>query len=497
MEKTKIIETKSGNVQGYIENKIHVFKGIPYAEPPINDLRFQAPVDKTSWEGVREAIEYGPAEFQGYTELEDWMGKPPVESEDCLYLNIWTPGTDNKKRPVMVWIHGGAFIIGTGNDPAYDGSALAGRGDLVIVTINYRLGVFGFLYIPDKMVNIGSLDQIKALEWVRDNIERFGGDPNNVTIFGESAGGYSVVSLCSMPGAKGLFHRVIAESAPTIDPAVSDKSSKKILRKLNIKAGDLDALRKVPPEKIIEVQNEVFAGDPTNIMALRPLISETFPIHPQKAFQKGDCANLDFMIGTNLDEFKLFSAMAVLKKLIEAGAEKLLIGFLGMAGIPPDRIHTLLDTYKEARKGKYSTEPMEIFNAIVNDYAFRISTTRLLEAQNIHQPNTYNYIFTWPSPAFNGTLGTCHALEIPFVFGNLNSPTFKQFVEGAPKALSEKMMDSWIAFARTGNPNHAAIPKWPAYNSNTRATMFFGTECKVVNAAFEKERKAWDGLLKI
>lgn len=455
-------------------------------------------MDKKPWASVLDAKEYGPCAYQGYTQLEDWLGKPGPESEDCLYLNVWTPGTDNKKRPVMVWIHGGAFITGTGNDPMYDGSALAKRGDIVVVTINYRLGILGFLYLPDKIFNLGSLDQIKALEWVRDNIESFGGDPNSVTIFGESAGGYSVVSLCGMPAARPLFHRVIAESAPTIDPISSDKTSKKLLRKLKIKGNEIESLRHIPPEKIIEVQNDQFSSDPTNILALRPQIDgKIFTTHPLTAFEKGECADKDFMIGTNLDEFKLFTAMDVLKKLIEHDAEKMLIGFLGMAGIASDKIKELLSTYKKAREGKFSTEPMEIFNALVNDYAFRIATTRLLEAQHLHQPNTFSYLFTWPSPGFDGILGACHALEIPFVFGTLEAPTLKDFVKEAPRDLSEKMMDAWIAFARTGNPNHSNLPKWPAYNSESRATMFLGTECKVVNSAFEEERKAWDGLLEV
>ncbi len=496
MKKTDIIETKSGKIQGCIEDELGIFKGIPYAEAPLGELRFSPPVAKKSWDDVLETTAYGPCAYQGYSQLEEFLGKPEPESEDCLSLNIWTPATDGKKRPVMVWIHGGAFMIGTGKDPMYDGSALARRGDVVVVTINYRLGTFGFLYLKGKTINVGSLDQILALKWVNENIEKFGGDPENVTIFGESAGGYSVIALCTMPTAKGLFKRIIAQSAPFIDVHVSEKISKKILRKLNIKGGNLDALREVAPETIIDAQNKVFEADPVNIMALRPLITgDIFPIHPLKAFKKGDCANIDLMIGTNLEEFKLFAAMEPLKTMVEAGAEKLLIGYLGMvSGINADTSNEIISTYKEAREG---IESLDLFNALVTDFAFRISSIRLLEAQSVHQPNVYNYLFTWPSPGLDGILGSCHSLEIPFVFGTLDAPTLKDFVKGAPEDLSGKMMDAWIAFARTGNPNHDALPEWAAYDSEARATMFLGDECKLVNAAFDKERAAWDGLLEI
>ncbi len=498
MEKSNIVETKTGKIQGYKEEGLEIFKGIPFAEPPIGKLRFSPPVSKQSWEGVLNTIEYGPCSFQGYSELEKYLGKLEPESEDCLSLNIWTPAADSGKRSVMFWIHGGAFMMGGGTDPMYDGSALALRGDIVIVTINYRLGSLGFLYSKGIPPNLGSQDQLMALKWVNENIRSFGGDPVNITIFGESAGGYSVLALCTMSKAKGLFRRVIAQSAPYIDINVSNKISKKILRKLHIKEGDIDSLREVPPKKIIDAQNQVAASAPTEVMALRPLIiGDTLPKHPLKAFLNGECANIDFMIGTNLDEFKLFTAIEPLKSMIESNAEKLLVGFLALNGIEPKKSEEILKTYKEARDGKYSTESIEDITAVITDFAFRIPMIRLLEAQKPYQLNTYNYMFTWPSLGLDGILGACHSLEIPFVFGTLNSPTLKEFVSGAPKELSEKMMDAWISFAKTGNPNHGNIPIWPAYNTETRETMIFDEECKVGKALFDRERIAWDGLLEI
>ncbi|MFX1298992.1 MAG: carboxylesterase/lipase family protein, partial [Promethearchaeota archaeon] len=496
--KTDIIRTKSGKIQGYKENGLEIFKGIPFGEPPVGDLRFQPPIPKKPWDGVYNATEYRFCAFQAYSQLEEFFPKLEPESEDCLNLNIWTPAADKGKRPVMLWIHGGAFLFGGGTDPIYDGSNLARRGDVVVVTINYRLGSFGYLYLPGLPVNVGSLDQVLALEWVRDNIELFGGDPKNVTIFGESAGGFSVVSLCAMPRAKGLFQRVIAQSAPFIDPRKSHQFSKKILKKLGIKMDEIRKLVEIPPEEIIDAQNKVFAKDPTNIIALRPLIDgDTLPIHPLKVFQNGDCADIDFMIGTTLEEAKLFTGLDPSMRKIKDNT--VTIGMMVMAGIGREKSEAIINAYKEARKDKYSTEPTEIFNAIITDMMFRIPTTRLLEAQSQHQPNTYNYLLTWASPALKGIFGACHALDLPFVFGTYANPMWDEFVGKGPeiKILSEKIMDAWIAFAHTGNPNHKGLPEWPRYDKEKRATMALGKDCKVINAHFEKERAAWDGLLEV
>jgi para-nitrobenzyl esterase len=496
MNKTVIIETKSGKIQGYKENGIEIFKGVPYGEPPMDDLRFSPPVAKKQWDGVLDATEYGHCAYQGYSQLEEYTGKLQPESEDCLNLNIWTPSVDKKKRSVMFWIHGGAFITGGGMAPMYDGSALTRRGDVVVVTINYRLGALGYLYLPGVTANVGHLDQILALKWVHNNIGLFGGDPNNVTIFGESAGGYSVVTLAAMPAAKGLFHRIIAQSAPRIDPKVTKKPSKKLMRLLGVEKGDLNALRMISPEKIIDAQNKLIAEDPTNLLAFRPLIDgETLPIHPLKAFQDGDCKDIELMIGTNLDEAKLFTALdPEIKKMTNDGGEKLLFGYFGRLGINITKSKAMIDIYKQAREGNFSIEPKELLNALMTDYIFRISTIHILEAQSKHQPNTYNYLFTWPSPAFNGDLGASHALELPFVFNTLNDPGFEVFVGKSPdlNAISHKVMDAWIAFARTGNPNCNGIPKWPSYDIEKRSTMLIDHEFKVVEKFLDKERGAWN-----
>ena len=301
-----------------------------------------------------------------------------------------------------------------------------------------------------------------------------------------------------MPAAKGLFKRVIAESAPFIDPRTSNKVSKNLMRGLKIKKGDINALRQIPPEKIIEVQNKITANE---LLAFRPMIDgKTIPIHPLKAFKNGECQDIDFMIGSNLEEAKLFTALdPSMMNLSEEEWEKRIFGFLALMGIKAEKSKEMVETYRMAREGKYSTANKEIANAIITDMMFRISTIDLLEAQSKHQINNYNYMFTWPSPGFGGNLGACHAVEIPFVFNRFDIPGMDQFCGTGPeaRALGEKIIDAWISFARTGNPNHEGLPDWPAYDIEKRATMSLGKECKIINAAFDKEREVWKGILNV
>ena len=416
-----------------------------------------------------------------------------------MNLNIWTPKADNKKRPVMFWIHGGSFLTGGGIAPMYDGSALTRRGDVVVVTINYRLGGLGYLYLPGATVNAGHMDQILALKWVHDNIENFGGDSNNITIFGESAGGYSVVALAAMPAAKGLFNRIIAQSAPLIESKVTKKPSKKLMKMLGVEPGNLDELRKISPEKIITAQNKYIAENAGGLLAFRPLIDgETLPIHPLKAFENGDCKDIEFMIGTNLDEANLFTVLnPVFSNLNDDETEKALNFALSGYGLNASDSKMVVDTYKQAREGKSSTEIKEIMNAIMTDYIFRIPTIALLEAQSKHQSNTFNYVFTWPSTAYNGELGACHAIEIPFVFNTLNNPIFKELTgeSSGLDAISHNVMDAWIAFAHTGNPNHDGIPNWSSYDIQKRSAMLMDHKFQVVEKFQDKERAAWDNII--
>ena len=498
---TTLVETKLGKVKGYTSNGLQIFKGIPYAAPPVGALRFSPPAPREPWDEVRDALEFGPYASQGYSVLQDLLGKAKPQSEaDCLTLNVWTPALDAGKRPVMVWIHGGAFITGGSAMPLYAGAALASNGNVVVVTLNYRLGAFGFLYIPGKTANVGLFDQIAALKWIKNNIEAFGGDPNNVTIFGESAGGMSIVCLLAMPAAKGLFHHAIVQSGPiSFDPRPGKKYTDQLMAGLGIEAGDIDALREVPVRKILKIQTKLtFSIKLTEFLQFSPRIDGNTLPDPLKAIRAGSASEIDLIVGTNQDEIKLYSiidpeASKFKGEELYETASKLMKFF----GHDEARTKQLIHAYEEAREGRYSTAPNEIMYAMGTDLVFRVPATRLAEVQRIHQPNTYNYLFTWPSPAFKGRLGSCHAVEIAFVFGTLNTQFMDEMCGKGPEAneLSEKMMDTWLTFARTGNPNHKGIPKWPPYDAEKRSTMLMGKEFKVENAVFEKERKAWDGII--
>ncbi len=498
---TPIVETKSGKIKGYTSDGLQIFKGIPYADPPIGALRFSPPIQREPWDGVRDAMEFGPYASQGYSVLQDLLGKPKPQSEaDCLTLNVWTPALDAKKRPVMVWIHGGAFITGGSAMPLYDGAALAKRGNVVVVTLNYRLGAFGFLYIPEKTANVGLFDQIAALKWVKNNIEAFGGDPNNVTVFGESAGGMSIICLLAMPAAKGLFNHVIVQSGPiSFDSRPGKKYTDRLMADLGIKTGDIDALREVPVRKILKIQTKLTNSIKlTEFLQFSPRLDGNTLPNPLKAIRAGSASEIDVIIGTNQDEIKLYSiidpeASKFKGEDLHETASKIMKFF----GYDEARTKQLIHAYEEAREGRYSTAPYEIMYAMGTDLVFRVPATRLAEAQYMHQPNTYNYLFTWPSPAFKGRLGSCHAVEIAFVFSTLDTQFMDEMCGTGPEAndLSEKMMDTWISFARSGNPNHEGIPKWPPYDAENRATMLMGKEFKAVKGFLEKERKAWDGII--
>jgi para-nitrobenzyl esterase len=385
----------------------------------------------------------------------------------------------------------------------YDGSHLSKRGDVVVVTINYRLGALGFLNVPGSTVNVGLLDQVAALQWVQDNIKAFGGDPNNVTIFGESAGAMSVCMLSAMPAAKGLFNRVIAQSTAIIRAATTSTSgvaSKRLMRSLGLRKGDVEGLRKIPAEQIIEAQNKILAGHwATNPLSFQPFIDgEILPIHPLKAFKNGDCKNIEFMIGTNLEEFKLYLALPPYNEMVDDKVAQELISFISKALFAGNmnKFNEILELYK--KEGERSSL-IDIVTALITDAVFRIHSSHYLEEQSIHQPNTFNYLFTMKSPLMDGKAGACHGLEIPFVFGTYNEEGVEKYTGKDPgvEAVSAKMMDAWIAFARTGNPSHEGIPEWPAYETEKRSTMVFGKEMKVVEKFLDKQREAWGDIFRV
>jgi para-nitrobenzyl esterase len=500
-----VIETSNGKVRGYSRRGVAKFKGIPYAAPPVGDLRFRPPAPVEPWTGVGDALEYSAIAPQPSAALESMFGDSREQSEaECLTLNIWTSSADEKKRPVMFFIHGGGFVTGTG--ASLDGSRLVLRGDVVVVSINYRLGTIGFLYMPDEpaaSANVGLLDMVAALTFVKQNIANFGGDPDNVTIFGESAGGFAVTSLLAMPAAKGLFHRAIPQSGSAHPLGHNAEAGARIYDRLTenlrIRKGDIEALREIPAEDLIRAQVSIMpdtGGDFSRDRPLRlgPVVDkQVLPEHPLDAIKKGYAREIEVLVGSNLDETKLWNIWnPEADQIGETGLFKGAKGIVALTGHDENRANTLIEVYKEERK-----TPRDIMDAISTDYMFRIPSIRLAEAQCAHQKNTFMYLFAWQSPIEGGKYGAMHALELAFVFGVLLPKAIAIFPERTEETqtLSEAMMDTWISFARNGSPNNASIPQCPHYDLDKRATLIFDKEINIAEDPHGLERAAWDDLL--
>jgi len=502
---TATVSIPQGKLEGDGQAGLFVFKGIPFAAPPVGARRWLAPEKPAPWKGLRDARRFGAAAHQSKLMLNALSALviDGEQSEDCLYLNVWTPALDGKRRPVMVWIHGGAFTIGSGSQALYDGSVLARRGDVVVVTVNYRLGPLGFIRLADvtngkigASGNEGMLDQVAALGWVRDNIAEFGGDPANVTIFGESAGGMSVGTLLAMPTARGLFHKAIAQSGAchTGAPiARANRTAEQVLSKLGVNAGDAAAIRALTPAQLLTgtLLDDGKTRDPELPLAYQPVADgDILPRAAIEMVADGSASGVTVIAGSTLDEWKLFSLMdPSLRGLDRAG--------LGarIRHLSAPAADALVDAYEKARAARgESVAPAELFTAIETDRIFRIPAVRLAQVQGRHDSRVYSYLFTWPSPAMNGVLGSCHALELGFVFGTNHLPGMKAFAGTGPAAdkLAVQMQDAWLAFARSGDPSCESVGSWAAYTEARRPTMVFGASTGLEDAPRDEERRAWD-----
>ncbi|MFC3078916.1 carboxylesterase/lipase family protein [Phenylobacterium terrae] len=490
------VATTGGRVEGVLKDGHLAFYGIPYAACPTGEQRFRPPQPAAPWGGVRRAHEIGFAAPQTPHVIQGFAASGP-QDEDCLNLNVFTPAPDGARRPVLFWIHGGGFTHGAGYEPLYDGGPFATRHDVVVVTINYRLGALGFLSIPEAGFgpNQGLLDQVAALKWVQANIEAFGGDPANVTIFGESAGSASVAALLAMPPAKGLFHRAILQSGVgrAAPPEVAAKSADALLAALGLTRERAAELRDVPAAQIVQaqaaVQKQGLAFGPVRDAA-------TLPDEPMRIVRAGGASETAVLIGSNRDEVKLFNAAAPRQPLDEAGLVAAVRAALPKAD--EAQAKALIETYRTSRRAKgLPAESLDILDAVQSDVRFRVPSIRLASAQKAVQPNTYLYLFTHASPARKGALGACHALEMPFVFGTLSAPTQDRFCGTGPdvERLSAEMNAAWAAFARTGNPSTAGL-QWPAFDPERRTTMVFDTASShVEDDPFGDERAAIEPLL--
>lgn len=424
-------EIAQGKLQGLARDGVLRFNGIPYAKPPVGPLRWRMPEAPAPWAGVRDAAGFGNIAPQVASERGAVLGGTPgTRSEDCLTLNIQTPACDGGKRAVMVWIHGGAFVTGAGSVGTYNGKFLVPRGDVVLVTINYRLGAFGFLNLHDasngRLPGTGAeglADQIAALKWVAANIAAFGGDPDNVTIFGESAGGMSVGALLAAPAARGLYHKAIPQSGAS-DIGYARDVSAKVARHVLDALGSADAMD-APWETILDIQKAILEAPraPGLGMPFAPTIDGT--VLPKRAIEcvaEGSAAGIPILTGTTRDEWKLFTVTATnLRQMDDAHLRKLTAGLVG-------------DAHADALVAAYASgTPFDRWNDIMTDHSFFVPATRLLEAQGAHAP-VYAYRFDWPSPFMGGVLGSCHALELGFTFGTYKLKGAEPFFGSGPLA---------------------------------------------------------------
>ncbi|HKA04310.1 MAG TPA: carboxylesterase/lipase family protein [Acidimicrobiales bacterium] len=480
-----IVETATGRVRGVTTTGgVRVFKGIPYASA----VRLAPPQPAASWPGVRDALEFGPQAPQvpGFLEQAFGLAAWPM-SEDCLSLNVWAP-PGGSRAPVLVWIHGGAFTNGTGAVPWYDGTAFAAHG-CVLVTINYRLGALGFLHLADidgerfaGSGNLGLLDQVAALGWVQRNIASFGGDPGNVTIFGESAGGASVASLLTCPAAAGRFHRAIAQSAAILQLRQREEATvaaERLLDTLGLGPRRLTDLFAVPVERLLAAQSAAFTG-PDLFTAFAPTPDGTVLPEPvAKALAAGAGAGVPFVLGTNRDELYLFTALDGRAASLDA-AGLAAVAERHAAGDAAD----LVAAYTAARP---RATPGQLATSIAGDDAFWRPALDVATSRAAIGAPTWMYRFDWPTPTFGGLLGACHGVEIPFVFDTIGLPTAEIFLGDGPEraGIASAVHGAWARFATTGDPG------WPRYDVERRLTMCFDTDSEVVADPDGELRRRW------
>ena len=497
---TVIADSNSGKIQGQLQNGVCVFRGIPFAKPPIGPLRFKPPQPPDPWQGVRPTTSFGPGCPQGMNPVQQVVPIiVPRTSEDCLYLNVWTPSLEGS-RPVMVWIHGGGFVVGAGSEDVYAQGAeiLARRGDVVLVTLNYRLGPLGFLHGKtlcgeqlDSSGNEGVLDQLAALRWVQENISSFGGDPSNVTIFGQSAGAICISAILGMPSAKGLYHKAIMSSGPAsnlITPKQASLATAAVLKAAGLTPDNASKLREIPAADLAGRLS--MAAMLAGLMFFPVVDGELLPRSTYDAIRDGETKGIPIIVGTALDEMKLFDILdPSIAKLDNAG---LLSRAEAMA---PAHGQLAVNTYRNARRSRgESVTPPELYSAMETDSAWRCPTMRLAELQAQLTPDTYAYLFTWnKSPVGGGALGAFHGIDVPFQFQLVDTWSTPDARAGAEK-LSTQIHDAWLAFARTGNPAHTNLPAWLPYNAYLRATMIFDETCQMQDAPREAERRFWQSL---
>jgi len=497
-----VVETSAGRIRGTRERGVETFKGIPYAEPPLGELRFRPPRKPSPWTGIRDATGYGnmAVQRQNVFALPDDLlrlftlaGKQKLD-ENCLYLNVWTPGRDGTERPVLFWCHGGAFITGSGSSPWSDGANLCRLDDVVVVSFNHRLGALGYLHLEDIADDFeqaglaGVLDIIAALEWVRDNIARFGGDPRNVTIFGESGGGAKVSVLMAMPKAKGLFHRAIIQSGPGVKALPPERAAalrKDLYAELGVTPGDVKALRALPYDRLLQASAAAEAKQPEagfDRAGFSPVADDDIlPCHPWDPAGPAVSWDVPVIIGLNKDEMTLFMASQPwFGKMDNAGLEAMAAGIYG-----PKAPQVLAALRKDFPKDS----PTYLATHLVTYGRMFAGSVQIAERKAAQKGgNIWFYLLEWETPV--GPFRSPHTLEIPLVFDNVDTARVLLGPGPEPQLMARQMSKAWVWFAKYGDPNSGDLPKWPTYDAAKRSTMIFNTTCRVVDDPYSATRKA-------
>jgi para-nitrobenzyl esterase len=508
-DEAPVATTACGKVRGASAGGVQVFKGIPYGASTAGANRFMPPRKPEPWTDVRDATAYAgraPQAASGPQRPELARVWGPVDTlpvgEDCLTLHVWTPALDGAKRPVMVWLHGGGFSYGSANSLRYDGTNLAHKQDVVLVAINHRLNIFGFLDLSAvggerfaQSGNVGVLDLVAALEWVRDNAAQFGGDPANVTIFGQSGGGGKVSALLGMPSARGLFHKAIIESGAGVrfaEPARTTQLAEAALKQLGIGANDLDRLQALPIATLREViaPAQKTLPKPRHVLLDRynfgPVVDgKVLPAHPYDPAATALSENIPLLIGGTKDEFAIYLApddVVWNRAVTEDDLRKRITAVAGEATDP------LLAYYSHAMPG---ASPSDRLIKALTGCNFEIRSMMLGERKATQaKAPLWMYRFDWESPAFGGKLKSPHSMEVPFVFDTL--PVIGEaHQKPGGQALADRVSKTWATFARSGNPANASIPAWPAYTTAQRSTMIFNDECTVAADPDGEARQLW------
>ena len=498
-----VVETTVGQLRGREVDGVRRFLGVPYAAPPIGPLRFEAPLPPEPWSGVRAADSYGPAPLQRVDELSLRLGllADHPQSEDSLHLNVFAPAEPAERlRPVMVWLHGGAFLTGTAAGPVYDAAPLAREGGVVVVTLNYRVGALGFLALGAP--NRGLQDQLAALRFVRGEIAAFGGDPDNVTVFGESAGAGSIVSLLAMPSARGLFQRAIVQSAAPegmLSREEADLRAGLFAEAAGVSPGDRGAMDALDGEAIVAAQSACQEPGPRRIgMFFAPVVDgEVLPDWPLSAISAGSAKGIPLVIGTTANEMQLYHLSDAFPEIPDS-----LIPSIIASKLPGSRQGALeVATRLAELYSEPSLRGSDRFFAVETDASLFVPATRLAEAHARHVPETYMYRFMFRSPMAEGRLGACHALDVPFALGTIDRvPEFAGQGEPAER-VGRALRAAWLSFARCGDPAGDSFRqqagRWPRFEPERRATLLIGDPCRVAELPDEERRSAWATALRV